>query len=258
MPISYLAAASPVAADSLAIPVSNLAGSYNLASFDGVNSNYAFSRFLQSFLEKSLDLFPEDGSSNVLGLNMSKDLDDPTGISRSIMISVWTIQVQRLNKLTQEVTPLPIPTAGNNLGVGDFALTDLFAGAEKVANGANVTADSVVIDVSDLQPYGSPAFGTLNLTVGQDNRDVWAAIIAYAIAQVPLRTATVQSGVTAKAINAPTTPTLPTVSFDATNPTTGINQADLFGKAYVTQHTLTVSIQLMMDGSDNTIDVNFA
>lgn len=262
MAISYIAAGSPVATDSIAIPVANLAGFTVFNQFDGVNPNQALSRVIQGFLEKSLSVFTDSENNgnnpiSLLGLSLTKDLDDPVGATEKVMISVWSITFQRLIKLTGSVNPLPVPTDGTNLGDGDFSLTDMFPGVEKVANTANVTANSIVFDIADLMPYGSQLYPDINLAVGQDNRALWIAIVSYLIEQVSLRAAGTQSAIVAKAINAPTTPALPATLTATTNPTSAINSSDLFGKAHVTQQTYQVSVELQIDGLTNTIDVNF-
>lgn len=256
MAISYLAAAADVDADSLAIPVTNLSGFNTFNKFNGVNANLALARFLQGFLEKTKSVLTTD-EIFALGMTLTKDLDDPAAATENIIISVWTVVYQRLVKYDGTVRALPVPTGGTSAGVGDFALTEIFTGIEKVADGDPVTADSVVIPVADIQPYGSPAFAGINLAVGQDNRDLWQSILLMLINSVPTRSALVQSAITAKTIAQPTIPNLSAALTQETNPTSGINSADLFSKAFVVSQAASVSIQSFINFENNTNDVNF-
>lgn len=256
MAISYLAAGANTASDSLAIPVANLSGFNTFNKFDGVDANLAFARFLQGFLEKTLKVI-NDTELFTLGLTVSKDLDDLNTVSSNIILSVWNITFQRLIKFSQSITPLPVPTGGTSAGVGDFSLSEFFAGVEKVASGSPVTADSVVIPVQDVTPYGSPSYANIDTTVGQDNRDLWSSITLWAIHEASLRSTTVQSAVISKAINQPTVPNLPASLTQETNPTSGIDPDQLFSEAFVSNQQLSISIQLKLNFDDNTHDVNF-
>lgn len=257
MAISYLAAGANTTADSLVIPVSNLSGFNTFDKFDGENDNLAFSRFLQGFLEKTLKTFT-DNEVFTLGFTITKDLDDLAATSQDVILSVWNITFQRLIRFSQSVIALPVPTGGSSAGVGDFALAEIFPDVEKVASGSPVTANSVVIPVSDLTPYGSPTFANINIAVGQDNRDLWNSVIVWAIDTASLRSLTVESAITAKSINSPTIPTLAAALTQETNPTSGINSEDLFGKSFVSSQQFSISIQLKLNFDSNTHDVNFA
>ncbi|WP_107666493.1 hypothetical protein [Cyanothece sp. BG0011] len=256
MAISYLAAGANTTADSLVIPVADFLGFNTFDKFDGQSENLAFSRFLQGFLEKTSQTLT-DNSIFTLGLNLTKDLDDLATTSQDVILSVWNITYQRFIRFSQAVTPLPVPTGGTSAGVGDFALAEIFPGVEKVANGSPVTADSVAISIADLTPYGSSSFADLNTDVGQDNRSLWMSIIAWAIDTASLRSATVQSAITSKSINSPTIPTLAAALTQETNPTSGINNDDLFAKGFVSNQQFNISIQLKLMSNDNTFDMNF-
>lgn len=256
MTIQVLASGSAVTGDSLVIPVANLAGFNSLAVFQNASANINFTRFLMGFVEKSYNVITATNFLR-LGIGLQKTITTATTVSNDSLNFNYTTTLQKYVEQDTAPVALPLPSTGTNLGLGDFDLITIFAGATKVANGSNVAADAIAIAVSQLTPYGSPAYGSINLASGQDNRGLWMSIIEYLFDNTVLRvTGTTTSPVVTKSIAAPTVPTVPTAYIATTNPTTGINSSFLYGQAYMIQQILGVSVELIYDNTTLGINVN--
>ena len=157
-----------------------------------------------------------------------------TVTNANIQTATWTVsnttQFYEKRNGSTPLAPLPVPTTGTNNGVGDFALTDIFTGAAKVASGATVAGSGVLIETAPLTRYGSPDHASLS--VSGDNRDYMSALfrLMASSSEVPLKSNStanpVASAVTAKTASAPVTFTLPAAAIAATNPTTALTSAD--------------------------------
>ncbi len=153
---------------------------------------------------------------------------------------------------------VPLPTSGANSGLGGFALTDIFPNAVKVAAAGAVAAESLLIASADLTAIiSSINHAGIDITAGQDNRELLGAIYEMFAEQLSLRDASTASafiglargnlGQVAVIPAAYIAPSDPTSDLDATNASDG--------QVAVLSKTHTVTIQTEDDLSNDTIDV---
>lgn len=188
-----------------------------------------------------------------LGIAVTKG--QPAGAGEDILNIAYTATIQWMaNSESKAISMLPVPTTGTESGKGDFALTDIFANAVKVAADDAITGEGLVIPTADLVPYGSASHGSLNIATGQDNRDWVAGLYGY-ISQLGIRTALSASAITAASRGTTTGVTLPAAATDTTNPTTGILAADL-AKRSVFSHQYSITVQLLLNQVTQQFDVN--
>ena len=161
----------------------------------------------------------------------------------------FTLQTYELRNGSTPLAPLPVPVSGTNSGVGDFALTDIFPNATKVASAASLTDSGVLIETAPLTRHGSPSHASLSLS--GDNRSYLNAFFRWMASnsEVPTRTGSVASAVTNKNAAAPTIFSLPTAATAATNPTTALSSADLDLLVPV-NFTSSVTFNLIATGPD--------
>lgn len=244
----FFEGADTATAEGVYIPIANLPGvvAGEFADIESVQKKE--SKLIYAVLNKIFS----DGLASALGIA----LNTPTIVGQSGTLSskAYTITAQYYADIeNQVVNVLPVPTIGTQVGVGDVAMTDLFATSAKVAASGAVAGEGVVIPTALLVPYGSPAHASLNLAV--DNRDYLIALIRYMISEADTRSATVASAITAKSIGAVVGLTLPAVAYDATNPTTGIEEAKL-NKINTFSRAFNITIQRIENESAQTFDVN--
>jgi hypothetical protein len=165
-----------------------------------------------------------------------------------------TVQLYEVLGEGSPLAPLPIPSVGDNAGIGDFSIEDIFPNAVKVAAAADPGGSGILIESASVANFGGPAHASLNLTA--DSRMYFGALFRYmaASADLPLRSASVASAVTAKSAAAPVT-FFPTAAMTAaTNPTTDIAAADLPRTVFV-QQSGSVTFNLIASPPDPVMDL---
>jgi len=211
--------------DGVFIPVANL-------SAGGITGASEFADSEAAAVKRDKALFAIAYASNAALAVMSTagTLLGMTVTNANIQTATWTVsnttQFYEKRNGSTPLAPLPVPTTGTNNGVGDFALTDIFAGAAKVASGATVVGSGVLIETAPLTRYGSPAHASLS--VSGDNRNYMSALFRWmaSSSEVPLKSNSTASAVTAKTASAPVVFNLPAAAIAATNPTTALTSAD--------------------------------
>lgn len=138
-----------------------------------------------------------------------------------------TLQLHEVLGSGNPLAPIPVPSTGSNSGVGDFAFTDLFPNAVKLAAAADPAASGVSIETASLAAYGAPAHGSLDLAT--DCRMVLGALFRYmaSSADLPVRSTTEASAVTSKTASNYVSFTAPAAYTADTDPTSGLISADL-------------------------------
>lgn len=208
---------------------------------DAVAANLKRDKALLAIAEVSTAFIANLAAGLSLGLSVTR----PNTSTLSWTYSL-TYQAYELLSSSTGLAPLPVPVSGANSGIGDFAITDIFPNAEKVASGATVSESGVLIESASLARYDAPAHASLS--VSGDNRDWLAALFRWIgndATAFPTRSTTEASAVTAKSVTAPTTFTLPTAATATTNPTTAIANADrdvFVGVQFTTSITLAMAL----------------
>jgi hypothetical protein len=216
--------------DGVFIPVANLS---TVGGITGA-SEFADSEAAAVKRDKALFAIASISNTALAARSTAGTLLGVTVTTPNFQSFTWTVsnttQFYEKRNGSTPLAPLPVPTTGTNNGVGDFALTDIFAGAAKVASGATVAGSGVLIETAPLVRYGSPAHASLS--VSGDNREYMSALFRWmaSSSEVPLNSNStanpVESAVTAKTASAPVIFTLPAAAIAATNPTTALTSAD--------------------------------
>jgi hypothetical protein len=168
------------------------------------------------------------------GLALGVTVTRPNVTTTSYTYGV-TVQLHEILDSATPLAPLPVPSAGANAGVGDFAFTDIFPNAVKLAAAADPAGSGVLIETASMEFHGAPDHATLNLA--NDSRGLLGAMFRYFAtgSDLPLRSATEASAITGKSAPAYSTTTLPAAATATTDPTTDIVAADLSRLIVVTQ-----------------------
>jgi hypothetical protein len=247
----YFDAAGAAVADGVFIPTSDLLGVEDTELEAGdADKESKVALALLNVLYETLSLVNFDS----LGWAVSKG--NPTSAGADLINQGYSVtNTYAVDFATASVGQLPVPSAGANADVGLFGLFDLFPNAAKVAAAGNTSGAGVLIPSADIAAYGAPVHASVTIGAGEDNRDYLAALVNYLAAELTLRTGVDASAVTNKSRGSATGLTPPADWTDATNPTTGLDSADLpkysfFSVAYG------FTFQLLLDQSTQTFDVN--
>ena len=204
------------------------------------------------FVYSLMNTLVANGLANALGLTIVGGAI--VGQANALSSKTYTFTTQYYADLAnQVVNVLPLPSIGDQVGLGDVNLTDLFVGAVKVASGATVSGEGMGIPSSLLQSYGSPAHASI--AVASDSRDYISALMRYIVENIDVRDASTTSAITAKTSPAIASLALPAVATDATNPTTGIASADI-PKIDTYSKTISLTIQRIENEATQSFDVN--
>jgi hypothetical protein len=157
---------------------------------------------------------------------------------------------------------VPVPATGANTGRGDIALVDIFPNIAKVATSDSVSAAGILIEQAPLTAFGAPTYANESVAAGADNRPLLLALfqwLANDTTEIPSRSATEASAITARTLGSPTVTTVPTSYTTGTDPLSGLVEADRPYLVLATWANSTVSFNtaktLGSDGSQ-TWDVN--
>ncbi len=226
------------------IPATNLVngGIQSAAEFaDAVAANIKRDKALLAIAEISTAFVAGLASGLSLGLSVTR----PAAASLSLTYGV-TYQAYTMLNANNGLAPLPVPVSGSNSGVGDFAITDIFQNATKVASSAAIAESGVLIESAPLTRYDAPAHASLN--VAGDNRDWLAALFRWIgndNTSFPIRTVSAPSAVITKTVTAPSTFALPATATASVNPTTALENSDrdvFVGVQFTTQFTISMAL----------------
>lgn len=250
----YFDAAGNANGDGVFIPIANLPGvdAVELAAAEPIETKE--SKVLLALLNQIYDTISPTAFSS-LGLTMTKST--PTGGGGADLVnltfgSTW----QKLVHLDFDtVTSIPVPAAGVNVGLGDFGVVDIFAGAAKVDATHAVAGAGVVINTSGLTAYSSLSHADLTVAAGEDNRDWFMALFDHMATDANVRSAAIATAVTSAARGNVGAQTIPAAFTAATDPTTGINSADLPKLGLITR-TVRWTIQVALNHATQRFEVN--
>jgi len=247
----YFDAIGSVVADGVFIPTSDLLGveDTELEAGDADKESKVALALLNVLYET---LSPVNFDS--LGWAVSKG--NPASAGADLINQGYSLtNTYAVNHASKTVEQLPLATTGTNTDVGKFGLFDLFPSATKITAEDPTPGAGVLIPSADIAAYGAPVHASVTIGAGEDNRDYLAALVNYLAAELTLRSGVDASAVTNKSRGSATGLTPPADWTDATNPTTGLDAADLpkysfFNVAYG------FTFQLLLDQSTQTFDVN--
>lgn len=215
-----------VVSDGVFIPLADLPGVL-AAELDPAGAWEAY--FVPAMLEQIGVRAAALGINTLLGLTIAlSNAGAVAGVPRAYS-NTYTIAMQIADNLGDNTVPpaaIPVPTVGANLGVGAFAVVDLFPGAAKLSAAANTGGAGVLIPSSLLEDAGNFTHAALNIASGQDNRMWLYALVSYMRSNIALRSATVSSSITAVTAPAQTFAIPAGALIAATNPTSGIPAAE--------------------------------
>jgi hypothetical protein len=157
-----------------------------------------------------------------------------------------------VNLDTDTISVVPVPASGANSGLGDFAITDVFASAAKVATGGAVSGAGVVINTSGLLPYSSLTHASID--VATDSRAWFSALADHLVVDSIKRTTTVASSVVTGIASTLSASAIPAEYIAAVDPTSGILAADVPSRGLINR-TDTFTLQLQLNQSTQTFDV---
>lgn len=165
-----------------------------------------------------------------------------------------TLQLHEILGEGNPLAPLPVPSAGDNAGIGGITFDDIFPNAVKVSAAADPGGSGVLIETASLESLGGPSHASLSLSA--DARMIFGALFRYmAISDdLPVRSGAVASAVTAKSAPAYFSFGLPAAATAATNPTTALTTADL-PRTVLIQQAASVTFNLIASSPSPTLEL---
>lgn len=253
--LEYFDAAGNAVADGVFIPVAALPGVLAAELAAAQSTALKEAKSLLGMLNQIFNIV-SPSTFNKLGFAITKGI--PAGVSADVCNLTFTTTWQKLVNLDADTLGvIPVATTGTSLGLGDFAVEDVFPGAAKVAAGGAVAGAGIVVVTSALTPYSSLTHAGLNTAAGQDNRAWFAALFDHLAASATVRDELTQSAVTAVALGTVDATAIPDAFIAAANPTSGILPADVNSRGLVTR-TNSYTIQLQLSQTAQTFDVRVA
>lgn len=247
MAVSFFESSAVAGVDGLFIPISDLPGITSSELATGEPSPKKHSKLLFSLLDKLYSNY------NPLHLGFYISKLKPT-ISGNFVNQSFAIKTQVVvDTINDSLEVIPVPSTGDNSGIGDFSLTDYLPGAT-ILDAIDTTGSAgVLFPIADLALHGYNAVG---LTT--DDRKILFALISlitysndFAIRST---SPAVSSAIITKSAGIISFVELPTNSYAATNPTTGlllINKE----RQPILQRDYTYTLQLSLNAS--TTEINF-
>ena len=191
-----------------------------------------------------------------LGLTVTKGTPAGGGSADLVNLTFSSTAQRLVNLANNSVAVVPVPTAGANSGVGDFALTDIFPGATKVAAAATGGA-GVAIPWTLIEAFGGAAYAGADIAAGNDNRMELFALLESISSEATTRTADAESAIITRTLSAPASATIPANFSQATDPIAGIVQADL-PKLGLLSRTTALTVQVALNQTTQAFEVNVA
>lgn len=245
--LEFFDAAGSAVAEGVFIPVSDLPGIQASELAVAELATTKESKFLLSVLNAITAVLP----ATTLGMTATKG--SPSGAGADILNCPFTLTWQRVIDLASEsVTPVPVPVAGANAGVGDVALVDVFPNAVKVAAAGAVAGAGVVVPTAQLATYAPITQATI--TPAADSRDWLMALMDAAATEATLRSATVASGIVTRTRGAIGSATIPANYYAAIDPVAGLLEADLPKLGLITR-SVSLAVQVALNQTTQVFEV---
>lgn len=248
--IEYFDAAGTATLEGVFIPLAALPGitAPELATAESVAAKEG--KTILSLLNKIYTTVSPDLFSK-LGFNADKEA--PDGVSADVFNQVFSVTSQKLVNLdTDSLSVVPVPISGANLGLGDFSITDIFAGAVKVAAAGAVSGAGVVINTIGLLAYSSLTHASIN--VATDSRAWFAALADHMAIDSIKRSTTVASSVVSGIASSLSASAIPADYIASVDPISGILVSDVPSRGLVNR-TDTFTLQLQLNQATQTFDV---
>ena len=187
-------------------------------------------------------------SANILGFSASRSQSSVSDGIVNWQYSFTSQKVAYQSDSTFDV--LPLPGTGTYSGIGAIKLDSVFPNAAVIAAEGAISGEGLLIPNSMI-------LGGADAALNADKRDYLEGLLtAIAAGGVTLRSISTASAVTT--LSNPSNYsafTLAAAATDATNPTTGLTSSDI-GKIATVQKTVSYTVQLIMNDSTGTFDVN--
>lgn len=252
MSFEYFDAAGTAVAEGVFIPIAAVPGlvASELASGQAAGTKLGKSVFaLINQIYNTLS----PTNFNKLGFTVSKG--NPAGVGADIINQNFGFTAQKLlNLKTDAISMIPEPTSGANSGLGSFSLSDVFAGAVKVAAAGAVSGAGVLIPTALLATYSSITQGGITISGSSDNRDWFAALFDWLGNGLAVRDASTASAVIARSASAISAVAIPANFTQTTDPVSGILAADLPVRGLISK-SYSVTVQLQLNQTTQTFDV---
>jgi hypothetical protein len=253
MSFEYFDASGTAVADGVFIPLTGVSGLLAAELASGQAADLKLSKCVYALLEKAYEIMSPTAFRK-LGFTTAKA--SPAGAGTNLINQNFSFTAQKVAKYdTDTITMIPLPTSGANNGLGKFSISDLFAGATKVAAGGAVAAAGFLIPTALLTNYSSLTHAGITISGTSDNRDWFAALLDWLGNAVALRSATVPSAITARSASAPSATNPSGDLIAATNPTSSI-PSDQVDRHAILSKSYSITVQLALNPSTQTFDVN--
>lgn len=189
-------------------------------------------------------------------VNLSKS--DPQGAGVNRFTEFVTVSWQWLLDFSdRSISPIPLPTIGASAGEGGVSLSDVWVGAEIIAQNGEISEPGIVIRDSVV----FIKFGGEKPLLNTDDARGWLGAFWQAlISSINVRSSTIASAITT--LTNPSTIrglgiAIPATWYDATNPVTGI-LAENLPNIRVFQESFSIEYEMLVDPSSQTLEVNIA
>lgn len=241
--------------DGIFIPLAALPGVLSAELADAQAGHLKYSKAVSAICEKLVSSITAVGFAGSISFTATKP--NPVGAGLNLFNQSYNFSYTKVVDLQgQEITEIPVPTTGSNLGVGDVDFTDIFPLSTKISAGDNIAGAGVIIATSLLTPYSSITHAGLTINGSTDNREGISALIAWLGNGTLLRTTSESSAITGRTLQTPPAiAAIPAAYTTLPNPTSGILAADVIGRAIITR-AISVTINFLLDGTAQTFDVN--
>lgn len=245
--------------DGVFIPVSDLVagGIASDAEFD--DSEDADLKLAKAMYALALVLTTEISSLNAL--DRTGVTATPPNINNQAHAFTLTTQRYVRDDFDTRPLPVPVPSAGDYNGRGDFTVLDIFPNAAKTANGATISEAGVLIWYGDIYIYGMPVFSAF--ATNADARLFFHCLMrdfALNTTDYPNRSLSVASAITARSGGTSTELTIPAAYTAGTNPTSGLDPAQLPTTHVLSSGNVTITLDTLKSivGGEQTWEVNVA
>jgi hypothetical protein len=186
-----------------------------------------------------------------LSLGLSVTRPNTAGVNYTYGV---TLQLHEILGSGETLAPLPVPSAGNNAGIGEVSLTDVFPNATKVSAAADPGGSGLLIESASIASFGAPDHASLVLA--DDARMWFGALFRYMSVSndLPVRSASDASAVVSKTVTPYSSFTLPPAATAATNPTTDLAASDL-PQTVLIQQSASVTFNLLASSPTPTLEL---
>lgn len=247
MAVSFFDSSAPAGVDGLFIPITALPGITSGELAAGEPSSKKHSKLLFSLLDKLVSGY------NPVHLGFSISKLKPV-VSENFINQSFAVKTQMVVDLINDsLEVIPVPTSGDNSGIGDFSLTDYLPGASILDSLDDTGGAGVLFPIADLALHGHSASG-----LSTDDRKILFALISLITYSndfaIRSSSPAVSSAIITKSNGIISITELPSNSYAVTNPTTGLLLTNK-ERQPILQRDYTYTLQLSL--SALTTEINY-